>query len=518
MQNGRSEPANLSLDPTTAEQIIAMEKALSERPRLSIRFRISLAFSIAFLFSFGIGISSMIFISRMNAEMEFFDSVGNLVFHIEQARRHEKNFFLYEARPELFNALDNIDSAAGILDKAPSKMRSLLREGPYAKLRSELSEYAGLLTRLSTMEKRPALPRKASPDGIEGTVRISGHQILTHATELLDEERIKARAAARTFMFAALFAIIMNLVVMIWVATELARQILQPLGRAVEYTERIAAGDFRPVTPKRKYRDEFSTLAIAINRMIRELLEKHDQLLQSRKMAAVGTLTSGIAHELNNPLNNISLTTETLLESMDDYSREEVVEMLKDIFLQVERASGTVRNLLDFTRLDQPRAEAVDVTELVSSSEKLVENERMLFGVEMETRLDGDLPRVRGNFRNLQQVLVNILVNGIQAMPDGGRIRVRARKDEDGKFVRVDVQDNGCGIPQENLTRVFDPFFTTKEVGKGTGLGLSVSYGIIKKLGGRITVDSEEGEWTLFSIHLPVMEPVIGEDREDPLD
>jgi signal transduction histidine kinase len=219
-------------------------------------------------------------------------------------------------------------------------------------------------------------------------------------------------------------------------------------------------------------------------------------------MSAVGTLTSGIAHELNNPLNNISITAEALIEGFDDYNAEQRMKMLRDIYSQTERASETVRSLLDFTRIDNARMESVDVAALVESTLKLVRNELTLHQVESSVDLPDDLPRVRGYLRNLQQVILNLFLNAVQAMPQGGRLRVAAAVD-DG-FVRVDVEDDGCGIAPENLDRVFDPFFTTKEVGQGTGLGLSVSYGIVRKVGGRIEVESEPGKGTTFSVYLKV--------------
>jgi two-component system NtrC family sensor kinase len=285
-------------------------------------------------------------------------------------------------------------------------------------------------------------------------------------------------------------------------ATELTRQILAPLGRAVNYTQRVAAGDFTPITPKRKFRDEFSDLAIALNHMMNDVKRKQEQLVQSSKMAAVGTLTSGIAHELNNPLNNISLTTETLIEGIGEYSEAQKLRMLHEILTQVERASGTVRNLLDFTRAEY-RLEPISVQGLILTCLKLVNNELLINNVEVETEFAPDLPRVRGNFHDLQQVFINLFLNSIQAMPDGGKLSVSVVS-EDGESIRADVQDTGCGIPKEDLDRIFEPFFTTKEVGKGTGLGLSVTYGVVEKLGGQIKVDSEAGKGTKFSVYLPV--------------
>ena len=488
-------------DKTSPEEFY-LKKALIERPRFSIRFRIILAFLLAFFFSFGIAIGSIIFISRLDSKYKFFDEAENFSSEIQQARRCEKNFFLYGSKNDLYEALNYIESAANLLSGTSTEIRSVFKRQDYALLTADLSNYQRLLTQMVfNFDKQGALENYRNPE-LEDQLRMHGHSILSLASTLVQQERIKVHTATRSFMLIAIFLVGINLIVMAWVATELTRQILQPLGRFVEYTQRIATGDFTPITPRRKYRDEFSKLAIAINHMLYELKEKQEQLVQSRKMAAVGTLTSGIAHELNNPLNNISLTTEALLEGIDDYTNEQKRKMLQDIFTQVERASGTVRNLLDFTREEQPRLESIDVKELVDTSLKLVNNELLINNIKVETIFDEDLKNVTGNFRNLQQVFLNLFLNSIQAMPDGGALTIRSSIDNE-QFVKVGVKDTGCGIPKENFEKIFDPFFTTKDVGKGTGLGLSVSYGIIQKMGGRIKVESEVGKGSTFSVYLP---------------
>jgi two-component system NtrC family sensor kinase len=240
---------------------------------------------------------------------------------------------------------------------------------------------------------------------------------------------------------------------------------------------------------------------VAINRMLDELTIRQQQILQSRKMAAVGTLTSGIAHELNNPLNNISLTAETLLDDFEDTDEEQKKKLLEDIFTQVQRASATVRNLLDFTRKDHPVFTPVSIRDLLEASVKLVGNELALAGVEVELDVPVDLPRVNGNPRNLEQVFLNLFLNAMEAMPDGGTLGIRATH-ADGS-VRVAVRDTGSGISPEHLDKIFEPFFTTKEAGEGTGLGLSVSYSIVEKHGGRLEVESQAGQGTTFTVTLP---------------
>jgi signal transduction histidine kinase len=243
-------------------------------------------------------------------------------------------------------------------------------------------------------------------------------------------------------------------------------------------------------------------LAIALNRMLDELQFRQEQLLQSRKMAAVGTLTSGIAHELNNPLNNISLTVETLLDDYEALNDDRKRRLLNDIFSQVQRAGATVRNLLDFTRKDVPVRVMVAIGEVIETTLQLVGNALALSEVRTRVEMAPDLPPVRGNPRNLQQVFLNLFLNAIQAMPKGGDLDVTAAK-EDG-FVRVAVRDTGVGIPEEEMEKIFEPFFTTKEAGEGTGLGLSVVYSIIEHHGGRVEVTSQPGQGSTFRVFLPV--------------
>jgi two-component system NtrC family sensor kinase len=481
---------------------LSAEKLLAERPSLSIRSRIIVAFVVAFLFSLGIAATSMVFILRLDNRQMFLGQARNITYEVQEARRYEKNFFLYGSKSDLYEAQNNINAASNILQGTANEMGSVLRKRDFEALTKNLNAYRDILRELASKSPESGLEQAQRDPELEDRLRLCGHQVLLLATDLEAKERDKMRTTAHTFTLVAIFSLVLDLIIMIWLARELIQQILQPLSRAVEYTQRIAAGDFSMITPKRSYRDEFSDLAIAINRMICELREKQEQLVQSRKMAAIGTLTSGIAHELNNPLNNIGITSEALLQGLDDYSDEQKRKMLEDIFIEVERANGTVRNLLDFTRVERPMLDSIDVKELVTSSLHLVNNELTINHVEVESDFQENLPPIRANLRNLQQVFLNLFLNGIQAMPGGGKLRIRGREDDTGAWVVVDVADTGCGIAPENLPKIFDPFFTTKEEGKGTGLGLSVSYGIIQKMGGKITVESEVGKGTAFHIHL----------------
>jgi two-component system, NtrC family, sensor kinase len=214
-----------------------------------------------------------------------------------------------------------------------------------------------------------------------------------------------------------------------------------------------------------------------------------------------------VAHELNNPLNNIMLTVHTLLEDFKDISDEEKTEMLNDIIGETDRSRNIVRNLLDFTRESESVSELVDLGALVRSTANLALNQAKVSGIELKVDIDPDLPNIRGDKQQLKQVFLNLIINALDAVEGVDRdrkvlITVSKHATTSG-FLNVCVHDNGEGIPEPVMARIFDPFFTTKPVGKGNGLGLSVSQGIARKHGGRIEVQSEEGKYSKFNVVLP---------------
>jgi signal transduction histidine kinase len=221
-------------------------------------------------------------------------------------------------------------------------------------------------------------------------------------------------------------------------------------------------------------------------------------------MASIGTFTSGIAHELNNPINNISLIVETLISDQDTLSPEDRLELYDDLMSQTERSSEIVRDLLEFSRTDQVQISTISIQDMLEKTERLLANEMKYQGINFHIEIQDDLPELRIDQSRLQQALVNLLINGIQAMPDGGDLTLSIEADKETGFVRIDVEDTGIGIPKDQIDKIFDPFFTTKKEGEGTGLGLSVTYNIITQHSGEIRVRSKTNQGTCFSIFLPV--------------
>jgi PAS domain S-box-containing protein len=278
---------------------------------------------------------------------------------------------------------------------------------------------------------------------------------------------------------------------------------------------------------------------------LKQLQEAQIQLLQSEKMATIGQLAAGVAHEINNPIGfiNSNLTTlkkytanireycrETsrLLDSGEPSSLEEIRKLKKfkkiDFILEdigsvieesiegTERVKSIVRDLKDFSHQDRGDVSDYDLNKGIKSTLNIVWNE-LKYKAEVVQELQ-DLPLIRCYPQQINQVLMNLLVNAAQALVEKGQITVRSRQ-ENGDVI-VEIADNGCGIPPENLNKIFEPFFTTKEVGKGTGLGLSLSYNIVEKHGGKIEVESEVGVGTLFRVRLPIAGPLTQSEASAP--
>jgi PAS domain S-box-containing protein len=245
----------------------------------------------------------------------------------------------------------------------------------------------------------------------------------------------------------------------------------------------------------------FTDLRPRLN-MEKKLQETHLQLVSSEKMASLGKLAAGIAHEINNPLGGILIYSSLMMEDLpeEDPRRGDLVRIVQE----TGRCKEIVKSLLEFARQTEPKMEPTDVNRAISDGLFFLVNQALFHNIHIVKKLDSFLPFVRANASQLKQVFMNIIVNAAEAMHGNGTLTITTFRATDRKTVFVELADTGEGIPAENLTRIFDPFFTTKEVGKGTGLGLATSYGIIEDHGGKISVKSQVGEGTTFTIELPV--------------
>jgi signal transduction histidine kinase len=244
-----------------------------------------------------------------------------------------------------------------------------------------------------------------------------------------------------------------------------------------------------------------------IQKQAREIEETQQQLMQASKLAAIGQLAAGVAHEVNNPATTI-LTRASFLLSEDDanYSLSDR-EDLEAIMTQAHRIADITNNLLLFSRPQVRSIKPTPIDRVVENSLRLVAEALVASHIIVEKEFLAGLPRAMADEGSLLRAFENLYRNAIDAMADGGKLRIRAARDSGRPDrLRIDISDNGAGIDKDNLAHIFDPFFTTKEVGKGTGLGLSIVHGIIKENQGTIAVESEPGKGTTFHITLPVEE------------
>jgi signal transduction histidine kinase len=269
-----------------------------------------------------------------------------------------------------------------------------------------------------------------------------------------------------------------------------------------EGTTRIAQGAFTPIETLPAERD-IRNILIAFNSMALQLQDREEQLVQSKKLASLGTMLAGVAHEVNNPLSNISSACEILLEELDEANKEFQGKLLRNILIQVEKSRTLILNLLEFSRAKELHLESVSLKGIIERTLDSLSGEKPA-DIRVMLQIDPAI-RVHVDRGKIEQAFTNLISNAFQAIDGDGEVKIRALAKNDGT-VKVRVSDSGKGIPEENIPKIFDPFFTTKDVGKGTGLGLFITHDIILRHKGTIQVKSSPEKGTTFSIHLPAVE------------
>jgi two-component system NtrC family sensor kinase len=340
-----------------------------------------------------------------------------------------------------------------------------------------------------------------SPEGKIGYLAI-GMSLSDLRKEVAHNQRV-------TFL-VSLFIIISGIVL----ANHLSDTLSKPILRLTDAVQRVSKGETE-VEVEAETQDEIGILAKAFNRMIVELKRSREQLIHHEKLASMGQLAAGVAHELNNPLGGILGYSQFALEKMarksvDNFTQEDIrvhSQYLKDIEGQSQRCKSIVQQLLKFARASTKEPfEPIDLGAVLKETLSFIRAQLEIENIKLIQNLSPFLTEILGNANQLQQVFTNIILNALQAMPEGGELAVSSQtiEEKDRRLVQITFSDTGCGIPKENLDRIFEPFFTTKEIGQGTGLGLSVSYGIIKDHEGSILVESEPGKGTTFIVNFPV--------------
>jgi signal transduction histidine kinase len=379
-------------------------------------------------------------------------------------------------------------------------------------------------------------PVLASGNAIDGYIEAPTHPVYYRIEPVLDSannlvgafvlgrrgvgyDLTLATRRNRIIMTTAVLIALLSFVIFFLVQRSLTR----PVKQLINGIREIGAGNWEKRLEV-EGQNEISSLALEFNQMCHRLQDLYDRfakeqrerlnlersLRQSDKLASVGQLAAGLAHEIGTPLNIIGGRAEFLLRR--PRTEKEVNDNLQIIRSQIDRIAGIVRQLLEFSRRREPAFRSVEVLPLVEKVIGLLEHKIAENNIAIKLNIDKSLPSISADSDQLQQVFLNLLLNSLQALPSGGRIKISAAMIFDGNGtldgkaprLRIEFEDNGAGISPEYIGQVFDPFFTTKDIGEGTGLGLSVSYGIVKDHGGEIRVESEPGNYTRFSVFLPI--------------
>jgi two-component system NtrC family sensor kinase len=483
--------------------------------------------------------------------LEITDTISRKSF---QLRRHEKNFFLYsplkaaeesgEVRAYLAELKKLLVQNPNIDEADKLSLRSSVNE--YERRFNEIEQRASRLT--ARFEKTKAAQRgnarflsivestfleqpSRSADFLQKVFLLpAGHPLVSGLRELSTEiaalrrtgediliiskdlDKI-AREKAETVIRVSQIAILVlfplfffaGIGMLFFISTNVARRLML----LIKTVEKTGRGSYPHLTVPQDRRgshdevgvliDKFNDMEDQLARHEEELARKNKELIQTRKLAAIGTLASGVAHELNNPLNNISLSAQVLSKEAGKGCSREIKEAVGDILSQTERVKRIVGDLLEFARGRDPQYREMDLAEVIRDAFRQTGSSRNLEGIRFSLDAGPAPVLIPADPGQMEQVFANIFINAVDAMQGSGGLSITARKADETVVIRI--SDTGGGIPRDSIDKIFEPFFTTKD--KGTGLGLAIVYNIIKKHYGNISVESEEGKGTTFTITLP---------------
>lgn len=443
--------------------------------------------------------------------LETSDDIANALLEV---RRYEKNFLLYHDSSSLDEIAFFLKTMKSAIEKIRPEMVANIGSPRVSLMDQAIGEYEQQLAQLGrSMVANGSMSRPRGPNMDVERMRITAREVELHVEANARKERSDIEGILKmsaTMLFVTLGAIVLAGTI---INTQLARSIVTPINDLERVTRKISRGDFSE-SIEVKGQDEISELARSFNQMedkldqtmtaldeiIKKLREKQSQLVEAEKLASIGKLAAGIAHEINNPLTSVLTFSNLMLEQCppEDPRHSKLKLMVKE----TDRARTIIRQLLNFGRESVIKPEKIDINRPVTEiAESLVAQEAFR-GIELSLKLAEGLPEVYADPAQLGQVVLNLLLNAVHAITPPGRIEVSTALTD--STIEIRFSDTGKGIPQENLHRIFDPFFTTKSSSKGTGLGLAVSYGIIKKHGGDIMVESVVGKGTTFTVRLPL--------------
>ncbi|MBF0459242.1 MAG: hypothetical protein HQK99_15230 [Nitrospirae bacterium] len=486
----------------------------------SIRRKIILGYFIVLVMIIGFSLFAFIEMEYVERKIMFGEVINEFFDTTLEMRRFEKNYFLYGAQTDADETIKYLIKAMGIFDANTSAFGDISHSKEAAQIREKMQEYNMMMTRYRSAKKDLA-GTDAQRENQRHQIRALGKDITINAEKISQKEREILRKVLSNSRRVLIISILTLTILGLLIGQVLSVIVVRPLKQLQDSLRLISEGGFEQIVINSKDAEVVS-LANAFNTMLRERELRRRHLIQSEKLASLGTLLSGVAHELNNPLSNISSSCQILIEEIEDSSLDYKRELLSNIDDQTNRARNIVRSLLEFSRDRLFKKDTIKLYELVEETIRFIQSQ-----LPSNVRINIDIPAdttIYADKQKIQQVFLNLIKNSADAIEGEGSIQIRVRtiiqpdkcmKGTEPCFrqnrrcsmmssvVDIRFEDNGAGMPEEILKSIFDPFYTTKEVGKGSGLGLFIVNEIIEEHGGCISVSSNPGKGTSFLMRLP---------------
>ncbi|OGW43892.1 MAG: hypothetical protein A2X57_00550 [Nitrospirae bacterium GWD2_57_8] len=487
---------------------------------MKIREKLFLGFGLYLFFAVAFGILAYKDLNTISTHLLHLETADDITNTLLEVRRYEKNYLLYGDA----DSLEEIGKYLAVLKDSIAKIRDEaarnIGEEHVAKMMLWIAEYEDRIGGLGKARRadRSGIDKRILALQLEEKVKVEQLRAVAREVQVYVAENSQAERSdiARILKVSSILLVItVGLIVILGsvINSKLARSIVTPIKNLERITKKITRGDFSESIEVRG-EDEIASLGESFNQMedkldhamtaleetIHKLQEKQARLVEAEKLASVGRLAAGIAHEINNPLTAVLTFSNLMLEQcLKDDPR---CDKLALIARETTRARNIVRQLLNFGREIIIKPEHLNINNPVVEIIESLEAQEAFQDITLTMDLAGDIPEVSADPAQIGQVVLNLLLNAIHAIERPGKIHVATRNA--GKTVDIAIADSGSGIAPEHLNKIFDPFYTTKDALKGTGLGLAVSYGIIKKHGGDIKVSSEIGTGTTFTVRLPL--------------
>jgi len=471
----------------------------------SIRKKITYGFYLLLTVMVGVAVLTYGIVRQVERKVVFVEVIDDFFNATLEVRRFEKNYFLYRQEKDYQENLLYWQKIYELNQNNAAELQKFVSQVAASRLSEKIADYRNYMQQLHeyNLDKDDKASKKISLQ-LEDRIRAAGKDLTDFAEKTSFNARTSIKKLLLVIRNVLLFSILFLCILTLAIAALLGRSVVNSLKALEGYTKIISQGEFVEIAVREK-EQEIRSLLTAFNRMTKELqMRQQQQLMHSEKLAALGTLLSGVAHELNNPLSNISSSAQILSEEIDAGGTDFNNNLIQQIETQSDKARDIVRTLLEFSRIREFIKQKLPLKKLTEETILLVHGQ-----VPGEVEIAVDIPEgleILADKQRLQQVFLNLIKNAVDAVSPNGHIWVSARptqKHPTEGGVEITVEDDGPGIDPETCKHIFDPFFTTKDVGKGSGLGLFVVHDIIEWHGGSITVDSKPGVGTTFVIWLP---------------